>query len=68
MRLIVATTLPGEHLRAIARLMAYCGRYGHQDWARLERRSIRELNMFAEELNTLLREEAEANRVQTDGV
>jgi hypothetical protein len=59
---------PQEHTRAIMRLLVYVGRYGHQDWEKLERRTIRELNMFAEEIHSILEEENKANRVQTDGV
>lgn len=56
----------GSYERQIFKLMAYAGRYGHQDMGRLRRGSMRDLRMYVDCLGELLEEETAPVRQLTD--
>jgi len=52
------------------KLVAFLGRYGHQQYESVKHLSMRQLVLLAQSLNELLREENDAmrSRMETDGV
>ena len=58
----------GEPRRAqIFQLYAFLGRYAHQQIDQLDKRTMKYLMEFAEQVGELIEEEAAASRIETDG-
>lgn len=55
-----------EVKKDIYKLFAYLGRYAHQQVWDMERRTTRELQEFAREVNQILKEESDQTKQATD--